>query len=62
MENRIAKLKLDDSVNEETAKDNAAELELECVSNFLLRSYFVYNYFFLSSAIYKKNFIVDVGE
>lgn len=32
MENRIAKLKLDDSVNEENAKDNAAELELECVS------------------------------
>lgn len=32
MENRIAKLKLDDSVNEETAKENAAELELECVS------------------------------
>lgn len=32
MENRIAKLKLDEYVNEESAKDAAAELELECVS------------------------------
>lgn len=32
MENRIAKLKLDEYVNEEASKDAAAELELECVS------------------------------
>lgn len=34
MENRIAQLKLDEYVNEEARKDNAAELESECVSFF----------------------------
>lgn len=33
MENRLAKLKLDDTINEETAKEKAIEIEREGVSS-----------------------------
>lgn len=39
MENRLAKLKLDDTLNEDSVKDKTMEIERECVSSVMFKSY-----------------------
>lgn len=39
MQNRIAKLKLDESLNEETTTDESASIVQECVSNLNVFTY-----------------------